>query len=198
LEIVKLLIENANINDKNNNKNALYYTIINKHIEIAKLLIDNDSDYFLDEIPDKNMFGLIMDELKTTDILALVHRFFYYNLNCMFDGPWFGPMVTKKHILDHTSPQKVREHAIAAKRIQYGGWHLSYFFGENAIKTKLQSFAHQEWNQDYWLNPERIKKCIEEKKDIFERENHPPLIEPPLEIFPEDFLKVFRQYRRTF
>lgn len=152
----------------------------------------------LDEIPDKNMFGLIMDELKTTDILALVHRFFYYNLNCMFDGPWFGPMVTKKHILDHTSPQKVREHAIVAKRIQYGGWHLSYFFGENAIKTKLQSFAHQEWNQDYWLNPERIKKCIEEKKDIFERENHPPLIEPPLEIFPEDFLKVFRQYRRPF
>ena len=54
MEIVKLLIENANINDKNNNKNALYYTIINKHIEIAKLLIDNDSDYFLDEIPDKN------------------------------------------------------------------------------------------------------------------------------------------------
>lgn len=51
------------------------------------------------------------------------------------------------------------------------GWHFSYLYG-NAVKLyqdKIKSFAHHEYNTGYYLDNERIKKCILLGLDVYER-----------------------------
>jgi len=51
------------------------------------------------------------------------------------------------------------------------GWHFSYLFGEDILRyqQKIRSFSHQEFNTPYYLNPNRIKKCVTLGIDLFER-----------------------------
>lgn len=59
---------------------------------------------------------------------------------------------------------------IDSKKLQTGG-HFTYLFGYNIDKyvIKIQSFSHQEFNNEYFLNPKRIKACINYHLDLFER-----------------------------
>lgn len=53
----------------------------------------------------------------------------------------------------------------------YTGWHFSYLFGYDISRyqKKISSFAHQEFDTTYYLNPVRIRHCVELLIDIFER-----------------------------
>jgi len=51
------------------------------------------------------------------------------------------------------------------------GWHFSYFGNPARIITKLQNFAHQEFNKDQYKNSTRIKDLIHQKRDLFGRKN---------------------------
>ena len=37
------------------------------------------------------------------------------------------------------------------------------------IKSKIKSFAHSEYNNDYFTNLEKIERSIEDKIDLFNR-----------------------------
>lgn len=50
-----------------------------------------------------------------------------------------------------------------------GGWHMSYFGDIAFIQNKLQSFSHQEYNNDQYNNPENILKAIKNGTDLFGR-----------------------------
>lgn len=54
--------------------------------------------------------------------------------------------------------------------IQCAGWHFSYIGGMERIIKKIQSFSHQEFNNEDILNEERIKRAIESGRDLFDRE----------------------------
>lgn len=49
--------------------------------------------------------------------------------------------------------------------------HFDYLASPEMISEKLKSFSHQEYSGDYWTNPERIRACIEQGFDLFERES---------------------------
>lgn len=51
------------------------------------------------------------------------------------------------------------------------GWHFSYLYGNNIepYQKKIKAFSHQEYNTPYFLNAQRIKKCIQFAVDLFER-----------------------------
>lgn len=51
------------------------------------------------------------------------------------------------------------------------GWHFSFLFGFNIelYKNKIKSYSHQEYNNSYYLNDERIMMCIKLGIDFFER-----------------------------
>ena len=53
--------------------------------------------------------------------------------------------------------------------IKNGGWHFSYFGDVEFIKNKLRNFTHEELNNDFMLNDERITKQIKNSSDLFER-----------------------------
>lgn len=50
------------------------------------------------------------------------------------------------------------------------GWHFSYLGGIDRIIAKVQAFSHQEYNNEEYLNYERIQKMIIAGKDVFGRE----------------------------
>lgn len=61
-------------------------------------------------------------------------------------------------------------HTISKEQV-LTGWHFSYLFGYDITKyqEKIRSFSHQEYNTPYWLNPDRIRRCIRFDIDLFER-----------------------------
>ncbi|MBK9148635.1 MAG: hypothetical protein IPM12_12570 [Flavobacteriales bacterium] len=53
--------------------------------------------------------------------------------------------------------------------INDGGWHFSYLGGVDRIISKLESFAHAEYNKPEYKDPRRIKRAIEQGEDLFGR-----------------------------
>jgi beta-1,4-mannosyl-glycoprotein beta-1,4-N-acetylglucosaminyltransferase len=51
------------------------------------------------------------------------------------------------------------------------GGHFTYQFGSEIDKyiKKVKSFSHQEYNNDFYLNPQKLKFLIENEMDIFHR-----------------------------
>lgn len=54
--------------------------------------------------------------------------------------------------------------------ISNGGWHLSWWGDTKMIQYKIQTFAHQEFNQEKYKDPEYITKQIQEGVDLFGRD----------------------------
>lgn len=52
-------------------------------------------------------------------------------------------------------------------KLPCAGWHFSYMGGIERITKKIQSFAHQEYNNDDFLDSSRIEKMIATGNDIF-------------------------------
>lgn len=65
---------------------------------------------------------------------------------------------------------KLFSNIISAQQVNTG-WHFSYLFGLNITRysEKITSFSHQEYNTPYYLQSNRIKKCVQLGVDIFER-----------------------------
>jgi beta-1,4-mannosyl-glycoprotein beta-1,4-N-acetylglucosaminyltransferase len=64
-------------------------------------------------------------------------------------------------------PQIIRN--FPSIQIRRGGWHLSYFGDGNFIRTKLLSFAEQNFNDESILDECHINDCIEKGKDLLNR-----------------------------
>jgi beta-1,4-mannosyl-glycoprotein beta-1,4-N-acetylglucosaminyltransferase len=130
----------------------------------------NDNDIILisdlDEIPNPE----VIKNYKSGDgIKSLEMDLFYYNLNCKAQGKWCEAKIAPFCTVRALSPCGLRY--TQAERILNAGNHCSYFGGVDSIIEKINNTAHREYNTDYFKNPERIKKCIENCEDIFERPN---------------------------
>jgi len=149
----------------------------------------NDEDIIilsdLDEIPNTNLlYTLKNDYFKPQDgvIYWLEQDLYYYNLKTYIDiGKW-----DQSKLLNYTSYKLYSNDNITKnifrinhnlnfincdnyKMLKNGGWHLSYFGDEKFIKNKLEGFIHQEYNNDYYVKPDRIRNCIENTLDLFDR-----------------------------
>lgn len=74
---------------------------------------------------------------------------YYMNVQCV-NGDWAGSKILEYKFI--TSPSEDRFHTPASNVIYNGGWHMQYLGGAEAIKTKIKSFAHQEYNNATVLN----------------------------------------------
>ena len=156
---------------------------INKGLELINQEL-NDDDYIiindLDEIPDPYTLIKIKNMEKNIDIGIFKQKMHYYNLTTIYKNIWKNAKIlTYKCYKNYfsSSPQIVRsknENTIEKmdnfEYIENGGWHLSYFGNEKYIRNKIESFAHQELNNDYFKNENRIKNRIKNKCDLFDRD----------------------------
>lgn len=129
----------------------------------------------LDEIPnDKAVKNYIKSE---KGICALEQLHFDYYLNyqrCGKNDYWYNAKILRyRDIVNNTlppaTPQDIRKNK-GNKSIKEGGWHFSFLGGIQNIKYKIQSFSHQEWNNEKYLN-DTIEYKIKMGIDLFDRKN---------------------------
>lgn len=132
----------------------------------------------LDEIPD-------IEFLKKTRVEGLketrtsFHNYYYYNIDCRNVNKWPGSVFInaftflKRYNFDFEYIRQIRHtFPLIGKHYEYnsGGWHFSYFGDVNYIIDKIKGFAHQEFNKEKYTDPETIQYLIDNKKDLFLRQ----------------------------
>ena len=101
------------------------------------------------------------------------------NVMNITDGYWPGSKICEKKNLK--SPQWLRNLKIKKKPfwkifsdrqpqlIENGGWHFSFLKDPQSIRKKIISYAHQEYNNDKFINVKNIEKKISDTVDLFDR-----------------------------
>ena len=131
----------------------------------------------IDEIPDPKK----LNEFKIKNRYAcFLQKNFQSKINLLnvTDGDWPGTKICQKKYLK--SPQWLRN--IKAKKkplwkifsqkiqiIKNGGWHFSFLKDPAAIKNKIKSYSHQEFNTKEFTDIKLIKEKISLGKDLFQR-----------------------------
>lgn len=130
----------------------------------------------LDEIPNPELLEKIKKLGSNNPIFddpkSLKMLFHYYYMNCQnegFERYWSGTIVCRGNTFKQIGPQILRDRRNNYNSIPDGGWHFSFLNGIDAIKKKIKSFAHTEFNREDILSDEHIVKCLEEGHDIFNR-----------------------------
>jgi len=140
----------------------------------------NDEDIIIlsdvDEIPSVSA----IEYLKTINyndcncVFSLEQDFYYYNLNNIIDSKWY---LSKTGFYKHFKNIQLHRFRVETpygdyKIINNGGWHLSYFGSPDFIKNKIMNFSHQELATETFTNKEHISNCINNSKDLFNRDNN--------------------------
>jgi beta-1,4-mannosyl-glycoprotein beta-1,4-N-acetylglucosaminyltransferase len=161
-----------NINTNNNEqwinekfqRNSIMEGINKLNLDINDLTIISD----LDEIPDTKILLMLKENtINITSGISLEQDLYYYNLHCKHKGKWTLSKIVNYQELINKGPENVRQTKYPV--LENGGWHLSYFGDSTFIQNKLKEFSHQEYNNDYYTNQERITNAIKEGKDLFGR-----------------------------
>jgi beta-1,4-mannosyl-glycoprotein beta-1,4-N-acetylglucosaminyltransferase len=132
----------------------------------------NDQDILIlsdaDEIPDsKSVKGIAEKGLSGCAILQM--DLYYYNLHCKFNIKWIFPKIFNYAKLKEVGDFQAIRSCSCNMKIPKGGWHFSYFGDINFIINKIESFSHQEFNNEKYKNREKIQKCIDEKTSLYEK-----------------------------
>jgi beta-1,4-mannosyl-glycoprotein beta-1,4-N-acetylglucosaminyltransferase len=104
----------------------------------------------------------------TDDIRSFDMELYYYDEKIKATEPWREAKILRYGLLRQHSPCWARYQK--AEPIPNGGKHLSYFGGVDAIIRKIENTAHVEYDNDYYKDPERIAKAIENHTDLFDRD----------------------------
>lgn len=120
----------------------------------------------VDELPS---VSAIQSYNGTNELRCFDMDLYYYNRETKAEKTWREAKILSYGLLKQHSPCWARYQT--AEPILNGGEHLSYFGGVDSIIGKLENTAHQEYNSDEFKDPERIRKAIAEKRDLFDREH---------------------------
>lgn len=129
----------------------------------------------LDEIPKKEIVkeykqifeNYIGDKLPYNFPFVLIYDMFYYNFNTFCNSNWYGTVFSTVKNTMEVGCDYFRKNRINFYSIPEAGWHFSTFGDVNKIRTKIQSFSHQEYNQEQYISDSNIKAAIENKEDIY-------------------------------
>jgi len=147
-------------------ENMLSQKVPQQTLGDGDLIVISDAD----EIPDPSTLLAFQKSKRKNIFFGLLQKLHYYNLKCVVKTWWGCSKIVGYNVYTKTCgrlPQIIRN--FASFQMPRGGWHLSYFGDGEFIKTKLKSFAEQNFNDDRFLDEDHINKCIESGKDILGR-----------------------------
>jgi len=145
----------------------------------------------LDEIPEKNWIHFANQLLSSgkEQILSGIFKVFVYNFDNFSDFNWLGTVITKNKIIsDHKSVQHFRDYRSKFQVCWDAGYHLTYWNTPENISYKIQSFAHQEYNNQEYTDIGKIKERITQGKDLFDRQQY---IKLPYEQINQEIYNIF-------
>ena len=180
-DLTNLVFVKANSYDPKNAANKLEsqqrnaFSLINEKINDTDLVMVSD----LDELVNPNLLNQ-KDELYKNLIsikrltFEMDYNMYYMNNKCI-SGPnktWRGAVITTGKQFKKTKPQKIRESRTKNLFIEKSGWHCSFLGGFKQIKEKILSYSHTEYNKWEFIDEKHILECVQEGKDIFNREDY--------------------------
>ena len=91
-------------------------------------------------------------------------------LNNRSSEPWAATMLSKYKTIKNACLNHLRNpNKTEYEYVNNGGWHFTFMGGEDQIKLKLESYGHQEYNNDKIKS--EIKNNLESNKDVLGRSN---------------------------
>ena len=167
------------------NTNAWQNQAIQRDYIIKKLNFAEDNDFIFFSDPDEI---LNPEVLKNFDLKKkygiFLQRFFNYKFNIFnpYESPWEGTKVCKKKNLKSIDfmREKVRKKNLKYKFYRFdkekniqifenAGWHFNNVMSPEKISKKLKTFAHNEFSSEEFSSVETIRKKINAKVDLFNR-----------------------------
>jgi beta-1,4-mannosyl-glycoprotein beta-1,4-N-acetylglucosaminyltransferase len=122
----------------------------------------------LDEIPNPNIIGQVKEKCLVDHCIMMDCHNYY--INNIAHTNWYGNYIVYYEKTKFNSLTYLRNDRVNISKIFDGGWHLSFVGGPERIKTKIQSYSHQEFNNSYYLD--NINNKINLNSDLFNRTNH--------------------------
>ena len=165
------------------------------------LPIFNDDDIIIssdvDEIPNPEAIKNINDWIDDQNHFTFQMNFYMYYLNNFMTSNWYGTRVATYKYLKNTTIDAIRESTedeskISGPIICNGGWHFSYFGGEEMIKNKIESFSHIEHNNSQ--TKLSISNNLENNTDLFGRNISFKVVEMTEDEYPEYILDNKEKY----
>lgn len=190
-------------------RNAIMRGLTNAKDEDVVIVSD------LDEIPNPDVIKDI--DCSGDKIYWLRQKMFYYFINYLnVSEPYWDyrvKVLSYKNLLHYcdnmnieynrfvslntdngTTPNKIRM-LTQGICVDNGGWHFSFLGGTDAIIKKIQSFSHQEFNKDEYINPSKILECIKTGKDLFNRSQYTYQVIPLDKSFPQYIINNKYKYK---
>lgn len=111
-----------------------------------------------------------------------------FSLDYLCPIDWRGTTISTLKYARENSPQTMRDMRNRYSVMPKAGWHLTYFGGASQVKRKIQSFAHQEYNKEEYLDMKKIETAVKTGGAIFP--DGTPTVKIGKEYYPEYFLKL--------
>lgn len=149
-------------------RNSIDIGLQQLQLNVKDLLIICD----LDEIPDRNTLRKMQSSRIANTVYALEQDLYYYNLTCRANSKWYHAKLVNYYTYKNIYKSVSDNIRLTDKytKLKNGGWHFSYFGDINFIKNKIQNFAHQEFNNDTYLNDTKIMQQIQTCGDLYFRD----------------------------
>jgi beta-1,4-mannosyl-glycoprotein beta-1,4-N-acetylglucosaminyltransferase len=112
---------------------------------------------------------------------------------------WPGTVMTKFKNIDTINKVRLLRNPenLNALRLPFSGWHFTYMGGVDKIITKLESFAHKEFNYEEFKSADRVQEIINKGEDLFNPDVTNALLKDE-KILPEYLLKNKSKYPHLF
>lgn len=123
----------------------------------------------IDEIPNYNT---VSEHFNEKEFVTLVHRLYYYYVNCSVSFPWYGPVMYKyKHGILPNDMRNLAAFGPRNKVVLEGGWHYSYTGGPLRIKKKINSIVEGYQIADRVGTVEDIMHKMTNQEDLWNRKD---------------------------
>lgn len=152
----------------------------------------------LDEIPSKETveeYKNVMTEngeMLKNFCAVVKSKLFYYNFSTFQNSDWDGTVISTVGNAIQVGCDYLRYNRSQFYSIEDGGFHFSTFGDVNRIRTKIKSFAHQEFNKEQYISDVNIEKSIQNKEDIYHISGKFKTYE--FSNYPEDLRKYIVQF----
>lgn len=157
--------------NENAQRNAIVRGLVNAKPDDIIIVSD------LDEIVNRKTISFMEAAFAPT---RLIMKFFYYYFNCrVIKNDWFFAAFCRFE--DYQTAQLLRigdNNGYHKQVLINAGWHFSYLVSPEEIPNKLESFAHAEFDTDYYKDVDRLRRSIEAGEDILDRPDMKFSIEP--------------------
>jgi beta-1,4-mannosyl-glycoprotein beta-1,4-N-acetylglucosaminyltransferase len=121
----------------------------------------------LDEVPDPKALAWLKDNFDDSEIYSFEQTMFQFYLNVVNTSePWAGTRACSLENYKKIDAETLRQRYMT-NVLPNAGWHWSFLGGKEMVERKIQSYAHQEYNNEFIIKD--IHRKMNENKDVFER-----------------------------